>query len=372
MKPWIKGMDISSLPEVEACGGRFFCDGKPMDALQILQEHGMNLVRLRLWNDPRSPLGEPYGGGDTDFETVRGMARRLRALELPWLLDFHYSDCWADPGKQIPPNAWQGLGPEELEGRVYEYTKSVLLALKEEDLLPAMAAPGNELTNGLLWPVGKEFPVTARLVSAGIRAIRETAPDCEVMLHLDNGGNSGLYRRWFDAWFTEGGEDFDIIGLSYYPFWHGTLEDLEENMRMLAGRYGKRMIVAETSTAFTMEDYQAYEKLPAERRKGMAVKPELAAKVPFSMTPEGQAAFMERLMEVIDRVPGGLGQGFIYWEPACLPVPGLEWATEAGIAYMREKGPGGNEWANQALFDYEGNALPALKTIQDFRPGFHR
>ena len=257
MKPWIKGMDISSLPEVEACGGRFFCDGKPMDALQILQEHGMNLVRLRLWHDPRSPLGEPYGGGDTDFETVRGMARRLRALELPWLLDFHYSDCWADPGKQVPPKAWQGLGPEELEGRVYEYTKSVLLALKEEDLLPAMAAPGNELTNGLLWPVGKEFPVTARLVSAGIRAIRETAPDCEVMLHLDNGGNSGLYRRWFDAWFTEGGEDFDIIGLSYYPFWHGTLEDLEENMRMLAGRYGKRMIVAETSTAFTMEDYQA-------------------------------------------------------------------------------------------------------------------
>ena len=186
------------------------------------------------------------------------------------------------------------------------------------------------------------------------------------MIHLDNGGNNRLYRTWFDSFFAEGGMDFDYIGLSYYPFWHGTMEDLKNNLYDLAGRYGKELIIAEVSTGFTMEDYARYEKLEKENRKGMATKPELAQKVPYPMSPEGQSAFMLDLMNLLESVPGGKGVGFFYWEPAWIPVPGSQWATEAALAYTGEKGPGGNEWANQALFDYEGNALPALKTIRDF------
>ena len=384
----ITGMDLSSLPQVEAGGGRFFCDGIPGDPVHILRDHGMNLVRLRLWNDPKSPEGKPYGGGNTDLACVKKMARRAKACGIPWLLDFHYSDCWADPGKQIPPRAWQHMDAEELEEAVYRYTCGVLEELAGEDLLPAMVQPGNEITNGLLWPLGRvdvladpeegaseESSVsgrqrggmaqTARLVSAGIRAVRERAPEAEIMIHLDNGGNAALYRNWFEKYFAAGGADFDIIGLSYYPFWHGTLSDLRANMEELALRWGKDLVVAETSTGFTLEDYQEYEKLPEGRRNGMAARPELAAKVPYPMTPEGQSDFMRDLIRVIREVPGGRGRGFIYWEPTLLPVPGTDWATPEGIAYMGEKGAGGNEWANQALFDYDGNALPALKTIRD-------
>lgn len=368
MTSWIKGMDLSTLPEVERCGGRFYDRGQRKDPVEILKSRGMNLVRLRLWNDPYSPEGEPYGAGTNDLPCTMAMARRVKQAGLKWLLDFHYSDFWADPGKQTVPKAWQGLEPEALAEAVYDFTRQVLLRLSEEDLLPDMVAVGNELTNGLLWPWGRvpNFQNIVRFLNAGIRAVRETAPEALVMLHLDNGGNNELYRRWFDSYLAHGGVDFDLIGLSYYPFWHGTLEDLSANMADLAGRYHKDMIVAEVSTGFTLEDYASYERLPPERRKGMAANARLAAAVPYPMTPEGQSRFMEELMERIRAVPEHRGRGFVYWEPAWIPVPGSGWATEAALAYTGEKGPGGNEWANQALFDYEGNALPALDVIRDF------
>lgn len=175
-----------------------------------------------------------------------------------------------------------------------------------------------------------------------------------------------MYRDWFDNYFSHGGKDFEYMGLSYYPFWHGSMEDLKNNMNDMANRYHKDMIVAEVSTAFTMEDYKDYEKLSDEKRKGMATKPELTEKVPYEMSKEGQSEFMQDLMELIKNINDGRGKGFIYWEPAWLPVPGTQWATEEAIIYMQEKGPCGNEWANQALFDYDGNALPALKTIKEF------
>ena len=137
-------------------------------------------------------------------------------------------------------------------------------------------------------------------------------------------------------------------------------------MNDMSLRYHKDMIVAEVSTAFTLDDYKEYEKLPDEKRKGMATKPDLAAKIPYPMSPEGQSSFMKDLMELIANIEDNRGKGFIYWEPAWLPVPGTQWASEEAILYMHEKGPGGNEWANQALFDYDGNVLPALKTIKDF------
>ena len=183
------------------------------------------------------------------------------------------------------------------------------------------------------------------------------------MIHLDNGGNNELYRRWFDNYFANNGADFEYIGLSYYPFWHGTLDMLRDNMNDIASRYGKKLIVAEVSMGFTLDDYKDYEKLPDELRKGMATKKELAEKVPFLMTPEGQRDFMKAFLDVIHGIRDNMCEGYFYWEPAWLPVPGSEWATAAACEYMHEKGPGGNEWANQALFDYDGNALCAMDII---------
>lgn len=368
MEQFVKGMDISTLLEVERLGGKFYNDGVEMELLSILESYNVNAVRLRLWNNPYTEDGRPYGAGGNDFETTYELAKRALDKHMEFLLDFHYSDFWTDPGKQTVPKAWKGKNVEQLEQAVYEYTKATLLALKEKDAFPTMIQVGNELTNGLLWPYGKvpEYDNIAKFVNAGIRGVRAVDPKVPIMIHLDNGGNNELYRVcWFDE-FMKRGSDFQIIGLSYYPFWHGSLEDLAKNMNDIAVRYGKELIIAEVSMGFTMEDYQTYEKLPDEKRKGMATKAELAAKVGYPMTPGGQCGFMQDLMTLIKNVPEGKGRGFFYWEPACIPVEGSGWATEEALEYIKEKGPCGNEWANQALFDYDGNALPALKLIRDF------
>lgn len=364
----IKGMDLSELAEVEACGGEFFDGGVKKDGMAILAEYGMNLVRLRLWNDPYSKDGEPYGAGGCDLPCVMGLARRAKNLGVDWMLDFHYSDCWADPKKQRLPKAWEGKSAEELEQAVFDYSFSVVTVLRESGLLPEIVSVGNEVSNGLLWPFGKlpDYREMARLVSAGIKGVHKAVPGLPVMIHLDNGGDNQMYRNWFDAYLAAGGEDFSYIGLSYYPFWSGTVEELSRNMEDLALRYRKDLIIAEVSSGFTLEDYKEYEKLPETLRKGMATKPETVKKVPYPMTKEGQAQFMEDVMKALCRVPENRGKGFIYWGAAWIPVPGSQWATRAAIEYMKEKGPGGNEWANQALFDYDGNALPSLAAIRDF------
>lgn len=290
-------------------------------------------------------------------------------MGIDWMLDFHYSDCWADPQKQTMPKAWADKNVEELEQAIFDYTFSVLTVLRESRLLPAIVSVGNEVSNGLLWPMGRvpDYGNIARFIGAGIRGVKKAAGNIPVMLHLDRGNNHELYSTWFDSYFAAGGEDFTYIGLSYYPFWNGSLKELYRNMERLAQRYHKDMILAETSTGFALEDYGKYEKLSDWERKGMATKPNLAEKVPYPMTPEGQSRYMEDVMELLSRVPEGRGKGFIYWGAAWIPVPGSQWATGPAIKYMGEKGPGGNEWANQALFDYEGNTLPALAAIRDFR-----
>lgn len=369
MKDWVKGMDLSSLLEVERCGGKFYDKGEHGDAMDILKRYGMNMVRLRLWNHPFAQDGTSYGAGGNDISTVLTLAKRAKVKGVDWLLNFHYSDCWADPGKQMPPKAWEHMDASELEQAVYEYTKETLELCRREQVIPQMVAVGNEVSNGLLWPLGRvpNYSNIARFISAGIRAVRDFDQRIPVMIHLDNGGNNELYRRWFDNYLDNQGEDFDYIGLSYYPFWHGTLQMLKDNMNDIALRYHKKLILTEVSMGYTMEDYKDYEKLPDHLRKGMATRPELAEKVPFSMTPEGQAQFMEEILKLIRQVPEGLGKGFFYWEPAWLPVPGSGWATKESLQYMKEKGPYGNEWANQALFDYDGNALPALEVIRGFK-----
>lgn len=369
---YYKGMDISTIKEVESLGGKFYDHGVEKDVFEILRSYGTNAVRLRLWNDPYAEDGTPYGAGTNDLQTDIELAKRAKAHDMEVLLDFHYSDFWADPGKQQIPKAWRGMDADELTEAVYTFTRETLLAMKEADVLPELVQVGNELSNGTLWPLGKladcgNYDNLARFIRAGIKAVRSVDASMPIMLHLDNGGNNALYRDWFDRYLERGEDDFQIIGLSYYPFWHGTLDDLQSNMNDLAKRYGKDLVVAEVSMGFSMEDYGKYEKLPPEKRKGYATKPELVAKVPFPMTKEGQADFMKTLLAVIDQVPDGKGRGFFYWEPAWIPVPGSGWANEDALRFIGEQGPCGNEWANQALFDYEGNALPALEVIRDHK-----
>lgn len=364
---FIKGMDISTLLEVEKCGGRFFDNGMEKDALSILEDYGVNAVRLRLWNDPYSESGKPYGAGTNDLTTTVKLAKRALEKGMGFLLDYHYSDFWADPGKQFIPKAWKGKTVEELEEAVYAYTRETLLLLKEKEVFPTMIQVGNELSNGLLWPYGQvpEYDNIARFVSAGIRAVRSVDKEVPVMIHLDNGGNNELYRRWFDE-YCKRGEDFQIIGLSYYPFWHGTLSMLTDNMKDIAARYKKDLIVAEVSMGYTMEDYASYEGLSHEKRKGYATKPALVEKIEYPMTKKGQCDFLTDFLQRLKSIPEGRGKGFFYWEPAWIPVKGSGWATESSLAYIKDAGPCGNEWANQALFDYDGNALPSLAVIRDF------
>lgn len=366
---FVKGMDLSTLLELERCGAKYYDNGEERDLLAIMKSYDVDTIRIRLWNDPWSETGESYGAGENDLKTSLEIAKRVTAAGFGVLLNFHYSDFWADPGKQIKPKAWADYGVKELEQAVYDYTLESMQTFLDAGVNITMVQVGNELSNGLLWPEGKvpNYDNIAMFVNAGIRAVREADAAIPVMIHLDNGGNNALYREWFDN-FTKRGEDFEIIGLSYYPFWHGSLQMLNDNMNDIAERYGKDLVIAEVSMGYTMEDYKNYEKLSDEERKGYATRPALVEKIEYPMTKQGQYDFMEDFLNRISHIKGGKGKGFFYWEPAWIPVPGSGWATPASLKYMNDPGPCGNEWANQALFDYDGNALPTLSLIRDFKP----
>ena len=366
---FVKGMDLSTLLELERCGAKYYDNGEERDLLAIMKSYDVDTIRIRLWNDPWSETGESYGAGENDLKTSLEIAKRVTAAGFGVLLNFHYSDFWADQGKQIKPKAWADYGVKELEQAVYDYTLESMQTFLDAGVNITMVQVGNELSNGLLWPEGKvpNYDNIATFVNAGIRAVRKADATIPVMIHLDNGGNNALYREWFDN-FTKRGEDFEIIGLSYYPFWHGSLQMLNDNMNDIAERYGKDLVIAEVSMGYTMEDYKNYEKLSDEERKGYATRPALVEKIEYPMTKQGQYDFMEDFLNRISHIKGGKGKGFFYWEPAWIPVPGSGWATPASLKYMNDPGPCGNEWANQALFDYDGNALPTLALIRDFKP----
>ena len=282
---FIKGMDLSTLAELEKLGAKYYDNNEETDILEIMKRYDVDTIRLRLWNDPYSEKGEPYGAGTNDLNTTLAIAKKVTDAGMGVLLNYHYSDFWADPGKQIKPKAWKDYGVKELEKAVYEYTRDTMQVFKAQGVNLTMVQVGNELTNGLLWPEGQkpEYDNIALFINAGIRGVRAVDADVPIMIHLDNGGNNELYRTWFDE-FMKRGEDFQYIGLSYYPFWHGTLDMLEYNMNDIAERYDKDLIIAEVSMGYTMEDYASYEKLKPEERKGYATKPSLVEKLEYPMT----------------------------------------------------------------------------------------
>lgn len=346
---FIKGVDVSLLHELEKEHGAVYrCEGQERDIFQILKNAGINLVRLRLWHDPYTAEGVPYGGGTNDFATTKLLARRAVDCGMMFMLNFHYSDFWCDPAKQFKPKAWQGLGLEPLKKAVYEYTKTVLKELQNESLEPQYVQVGNEITNGFLWPEG-HFENTenmAQLLEAGITAVRECNPNIKIILHLDFGTDNELYRKWFSS-IEPYHLSFDMIGMSYYPFWNGGLDELKYNMADISARFNKEVIVVETAIGYTTDSLGC---------KGMIFDQELSEKTAYLPTEEGQAEYLEDLTEAIRSIPEERGKGFVYWEPEWLPIPACKWAQEAGMIYSRETGEAANSWANQALFDANGNA----------------
>ncbi|SER90865.1 arabinogalactan endo-1,4-beta-galactosidase [Gracilibacillus ureilyticus] len=361
---FITGGDISMLEEVEELGGKFYEDGIEKDAMEILSSNGMNYVRLRLWVDPYDSKGNPYGGGTNDLDTTISLAKRAKALGMNILLDLHYSDFWADPGTQTKPKAWQDLQYTGLKDQVYQYSKNVIESMKQENVLPDMVQVGNETTSGILWTDGKvgegtnDFTKLAELFSAGISGIKDAvsgSEEIEIVLHLDHGGDNSLYRWWFDN-ITALGVDFDIIGLSYYPFWHGTMGELHYNLNDISKRYNKDVMIVETAYGFTLDDGDGLGNSFFETEESVGGYP---------ATPEGQIQYMNDLKEIVKDIPNNRGRGIFWWEPTWIPVEGANWGTEAGKLYNSDTGLLSNPWDNQTLFDFNGNALESMSIFSD-------
>lgn len=265
------GADISFLPELEARGIKFSDKGINKDVIEILKDHGFNYVRLRIFNDPSTDSGYSPKKGFCNLTYTKQMAKRVKAAGLKLLLDFHYSDYWADPGKQYKPAAWKNLSFSELKKALYDYTKNVLEELKAQGTLPDMVQVGNEINHGIVWPDGnvQNINQTAQLFNAGVAAIKAVDSRIQIMLHVALGGQNHESVFFIDNMIARG-VHFDVIGESYYPKWHGTLHDLENNLNDLIQRYNKDIIVVEYSALKKEVNKIAFE-LPNGKGKGTCI-----------------------------------------------------------------------------------------------------
>lgn len=242
------GADISFLPELEAQNIKFSDKGVQKDAIQILKEHGFNYIRLRVFHNPALPNGYSPKTGFCDLENTKKMAKRVKEAGLKLLLDFHYSDYWADPGKQFKPEAWKGQDFTTLQKSLYDYTYQVMKALKDQGTTPDIVQVGNEINHGMVWPEGNisNPDELAQLFKAGTAAVKAVDPSVAIMLHIALGGQNHESVQFVDG-MVQRGVHFDVIGQSYYPKWHGTLDDLRDNLNDLIQRYGKDVVVVEYS-----------------------------------------------------------------------------------------------------------------------------
>ncbi len=244
----VLGADISFLPQLEERGIKFSDNGLQKDAILILKDHGFNYIRLRIFNDPAADSGYSPKKGFCDLEHTKQMAKRIKAAGMKFLLDFHYSDTWADPGKQFKPAAWKNLNMMQLAQAVHDFTKEVLVELKKQNTLPDMVQVGNEINHGMLWPDGNSVNIDnlAAIIYAGTKAVREVDPKIKLMLHIALGGQNAE-SIWFLDNMKQRNISFDIIGQSYYPQWHGTITDLQNNLADLTKKYKQDVIVVEYS-----------------------------------------------------------------------------------------------------------------------------
>lgn len=353
----VRGADLSSIPKNEAYGAAYaWDDGTAVDPVKAFSAVGTNLVRLKVWVNPAD--------GYNMKKQVVDMAVRAQAQGMRVLVDFHYSDRWTDPGAQEIPAAWAGLDAQGLSKAVYDHTYDVMSALKTAGVTPYAVQIGNEINPGMLWPygqtwdrdpndnvVGAQWDNLALFLTSGANAAYAVSPTTKRILHLtnlDKGINELTW--WFDQ-VSARNVPFDIIGLSYYGFWHGTLGDLQSAVTTLGDRYNRDVIVVETSYPFTLQD-----NLNSPWENVVASSTQLVKNYPA--TPEGQAANFRAVQDVVASAPGGRGIGAIHWEPAWTSVKGNGWDPEDPSS--------GNAWENQAMFDYNNRALPAMR---EYWPG---
>jgi arabinogalactan endo-1,4-beta-galactosidase len=315
------GADLSFLKQAEGQGVVFKDGGQPRPGLQIFKDHGYNWIRLRLFHTPANL--------PNDLTYTLALAREAKALGFHFLLDLHYSDTWADPGHQIAPKAWAAKSHAELVDAVFTWTRDSIAAFGAAGVPPDMVQIGNEVTAGILWPDGRlpdHWARFAGLLKAGIDGVRAGSAGAampKIMIHIDRGGDVNGTRYFFDR-LKRYNVPFDVIGQSYYPWWHGGLDGLRTNLAFMAKRYRKDIIVVEAAWNWRPAEYQG--KTP-----------------PWPETPEGQRCFLEAVNQAVLSTPGNRGVGVFWWEPA---VTGR----------LRSRG----------FFDDEGNALPAITVFDHF------
>jgi arabinogalactan endo-1,4-beta-galactosidase len=341
----VRGADLSFTPQLEEVGVRFRDCGHVRPVERILADHGANYMRLRIWTNPPA--------GYSTEATALAMARRAQRADMRVLLDLHYSDFWADPSHQTTPAAWQGQDLATLAETVRAYTRTVVADFARQGTPVDMVQVGNEITAGMLWPLGQIYQSDGAhwtefttLLKAGIQGVREGSPrkhPARVMVHIDRGGDNGG-SVWFYDHILAAGVDFDVIGQSFYPFWHGPLAALQANLNDLAPRYGKDIVVVETAYPWTTGNGDQL----ANFIDSDSQLPDGAA---YPATPEGQAGYFEALREVLAAVPDGRGAGFVDWEPEW--IPGVGWEPGAG-----------NPNDNLTMFDWQGNALPSVRAFR--------
>ena len=323
----IRGVDLSFLPQMEAAGVTFLnAQNEAQDVLEICRDQGVNAVRIRLWKDPV--------GQHSSLSEVKALSQRVKALGMKVWLTVHYSDTWADPGNQVTPQQWAGLNFLQLKDSVYAYTKSVVAVLQ-----PDIIQIGNEINPGFLFPEGELATQESQFISlleSGILAVKDEAPETKIMLHY--AGLEGA-KAFFERLRTL---DFDMIGLSYYPLWHGKdLVEVERLMIELVESFPQEVLLAETAYPFTL-DWDDW----TNNIVGLEEQLVLPS---FPATPVGQKRFLERLRQLV-KTSGG--SGFCYW--------GAEY-----VAFDGPQSTEGSPWENQALFDFDFKTLPALEVFQE-------
>lgn len=326
--PFYLGVDLSYVNELDDCGAGYYQDGESVNPYQLFADHGATLVRARLWHNPDW----------TNYSTVDDIERTFRRAKdsgMRTLLDFHYSDDWADPGKQTIPEAWMDLSEEELPDAVYQYTYDVLIRLYEKGLLPEFVQVGNEINSGMLKRITQlDWPRDAVLINAGIKAVRDVAAqthlDIKIILHVAQPENAGW---WFRESRQHGITDFDIIGLSYYPQWSSfSVGDVGAHVTYLRQEFGKEVMIVETAYPWTMDSVEE----TADNILNQGIRS-------YSISPQGQRQFMIDLTQSL--ISNG-ALGVIYWEPAWV-------STDCPTRWGQ-----GSHWENATFFDFtQGNEV---------------
>lgn len=346
-KPYnfLKGGDLSELSYIESMGGKFYEGGVLKDCMQILKDNGFNLARLRLYNDPGNPGFTPSNrlpAGFQDQADILKLSRRAKDMGMQIQLTFYYSDYWSND----KPHAWQNISFAALKDSVYQFTFKFMNRMKAQGTIPEYVSLGNEIAGGILKPDGAsgDFSQMADLMKQGYNAVKAVSPLSKVILHLDDAGNRDKYDWFFGACITYGVQ-YDIIGASYYPFWtKKTVSQIIEWANYESSKFSKDIMIMETGYNWnpTLPDGKAGQLSNNGPYDGI-----------YSSSPEGQRDFLYECYNGLKSVTNGRIIGDLYWDPVMIEVPGVGWELGAD-----------NVVSNTTLFDFSGNALPALKAFR--------